>query len=171
MRRSNARTSGALAAFALLTIASLFGWSADAQNVPAAAPASVVLVCEHGSVKSLIAASLFNASARERGLPFRAIARGVTPDMSVPTNIAAALKREGFDVRQFKPSAVSTTDIAHAAHVVAIGVDLPAVPSNAAISMEHWDDVPAASVNYAAAHASLKKHVDALLNQLQSRAK
>jgi hypothetical protein len=36
--------------------------------------------------------------------------------------------------------------------------------------MERWDDVPAASVDYAAAHASLKQHVDTLLNRLQSHA-
>jgi hypothetical protein len=104
MRQIHARTRFALAAV-LFAFASVCGPSADAQN--ASDPASVVLVCEHGSVKSLIAASLFNASARERGLPFRAIARGVTPDASVPTNIAAALKQEGFDVRRFKPSVVS----------------------------------------------------------------
>jgi protein-tyrosine-phosphatase len=165
MRQLHETTRNALAAV-LFAFASVCASSAQS----ASDLASVVLVCEHGSVKSLIAASLFNASARELGLPFRAIARGVTPDASVPTAIAAALKREGFDVRQFKPSAVSKSDIAHASHVVAIGVDLSAVASNPAISMDHWDDVPAASVDYSAAHASLKQHVDTLLNRLQSRA-
>jgi protein-tyrosine-phosphatase len=167
MRQLHTKTCFALAVV-LFAFASVCGPSANAQNASDSAP--VVLVCEHGSVKSLIAASLFNASARERGLPFRAIARGVTPDLSVPTAIAAALKREGFDVRRFKPSMVSKSDVAHAAHVVAIGVDLSAVASGPAVSMERWDDVPAASVDYSAAHASLKQHVDTLLNRLQSQA-
>ena len=138
-------------------------------RVSAADDAPILFVCEHGSVKSLIASSLFNATARERHLPFRAIARGVTPDRSVPTAIADALKREGFEVRQFKPTAVTTADATRASHVVAIGVDLSAVTRDARASVERWDDVPAASVDYAAAHAALKQHIDALLDRLQSR--
>jgi arsenate reductase len=140
-----------------------------AGRVSAADDAPILLVCEHGSVKSLIAASLFNAAASERHLPFRAIARGVKPDPSVPTAIADALKREGFEVRRFKPTAVTTADATRASHVVAIGVDLSAVTRDTRTSVERWDDVPAASVDYAAAHAALKQHVDALLERLQSR--
>jgi protein-tyrosine-phosphatase len=136
----------------------------------AANDASILFVCEHGSIKSLIAASLFNATARERNVPFRGIARGVTPDPSIPPAIADALKREGFEVRRFKPTAVTTADAKRASHIVAIDVDLSAVTRDARASLEHWDDVPAASTNYAAAHAALKRHVDSLLDRLQSRA-
>ena len=44
----------------------------------------VVFVCEHGSVKSPIAASLFDRTAEKRGLPFRAVSRGVNPEEHVP---------------------------------------------------------------------------------------
>src|SRR5262245_21250627 len=87
-------------------------------------PTPVVFVCEHGSAKSLLGASLFNREATKRGLPYRAIARGVTPDAFVPTKLAAILKAEGFDVSGFKPERVSSTDLATATRVVAIGVDL-----------------------------------------------
>jgi hypothetical protein len=36
----------------------------------------VVFVCEHGSVKSLIASTYFNQRAKARGLAFAAVARG-----------------------------------------------------------------------------------------------
>ena len=47
-------------------------------------PAKVVFVCEHGSVKSLVAMEHFNRRARERGLPYQAVARGLAPDRAVP---------------------------------------------------------------------------------------
>jgi arsenate reductase (thioredoxin) len=39
----------------------------------------VLFVCEHGNVKSLMAASYFNQLARERRLPFQAVSRGSPP--------------------------------------------------------------------------------------------
>lgn len=159
------------AAVAAVSIAmtSFTSQAADPEETPATA-SPVLLVCEHGSVKSLIAASLFNQAASARGLPFRAIARGVTPDASVPSKIADALEKEGFEVRQFKPTEVSSADIAHALHIVSIGADLSGVAASDSTSIEQWDDVPAASADYAAAHAALERHVDALLDQLQERA-
>src|SRR4051812_963214 len=86
-----------------------------------AAPAPVLMVCEHGSVKSVMAASLFNRGAAERHLPFRAIARGVNPDLAVPAPIALALGQEGVDVSDFVPVRVSGEDVSAASRVVAIG--------------------------------------------------
>jgi arsenate reductase (thioredoxin) len=131
-------------------------------------PPPVLLVCEHGSVKSLMAASLFNEAATARGLPFRAVSRGVTPDERVPEKIAAALGQEGFDVQSFKPVRVSSEDLNNASRVVAISVDLSAFASGAKVPIERWDDVPAASVDYAAAHAALLRHVERLLDELQA---
>jgi protein-tyrosine-phosphatase len=135
----------------------------------AAAPASVLMVCEHGSVKSVMAASLFNQAAAERHLPFRAVARGLNPDASVPVPIATALAKDGFDVRSFVPARVSDGDVAGASRVIAIGVDPKSVGVAARPTIEMWDDVPAATVDYAAARASLKQHVEALLADLQAK--
>jgi len=55
---------------------------------------------------------------------------------------------------------------------VAIGVDLsPFMRAGAEKPVEHWDDVPAASVDYSAARRALKRHVDALLDELQAEAR
>jgi len=131
-------------------------------------PAPVLLVCEHGSVKSLMAASMFNQAAAKRRLPFRAVSRGVTPDEQVPQKIAEALGREGFDVRSFKPVRVSSDDLNNASRVVAISIDPSAFASGAKVHVEHWDDVPATSVDYAAARAALQRHVEQLLDELQA---
>lgn len=143
---------------------------ADGGETPAVTapskPASVqvVFVCEHGSVKSLIAASLFERAAAERGLPFTALSRGIAPDAHVPAAIAAALARDGFDVTDVKPQAVTPPDLSGATRVVTIGVEL--AHERARTPAESWDDVPPASKDYAAARAALQRHIDALLDDL-----
>jgi arsenate reductase len=104
-------------------------------------PLQVLFVCEHGSVKSVMAATYFNQLATERGLPFRAISRGSAP---------------GSDT-------VSARDVATSEQIVAISTELPRSVEAPAAKVEHWNDVPAASANYAAARASLKAHVEQLL--------
>ena len=85
-----------------------------------------MFVCEHGNVKSLMAASYFNQLAAQRGLPWRAVARGIAPDSTtVPELIAAALRADGVDVSEFRPAKVDATDAAEAARIVMIGTDLP----------------------------------------------
>jgi len=127
----------------------------------------VVFVCEHGSVKSLIAASLFDRAAGQRGLPIHAVSRGVTPDDKVPPRIAAALREDGFEVEGFHPQGLTTKDVAGATQVVAIGVNLTAHADEAHVPIQSWDDVPAANVDYAAARAALQRHIDDLLEELQ----
>jgi protein-tyrosine-phosphatase len=131
------------------------------------APA-VLLVCERGSVKSLMAASLFNQAASERSLPFRAVSRGVTPDERVPEKIADSMARHGFDAQNFKPVRVTSVDVSNAARVVAIGIDPRTFASEARVPVDRWDDVPAASVDYVAAYESLRRHVELLLDELQA---
>ena len=136
-------------------------------TLEAAEPGAVLMVCEHGSVKSLMAASFFNKAAAERHLPFRAIARGVNADPAVPAPIVAALKQDGIDVSGFSPARFTEAEVAGATRVIAIGVEPTAINAGAEIPIERWSDVPAASIHYSAARDSLKEHVDALLNELQ----
>lgn len=152
-----------LAACALCAVASL---RASAQN---SAEYTIVMVCEHGSVKSLMASSIFNRRAKERGLPFHAISRGVNPDAAVPEPIAESLRRDGFDVSHFVPTLATAEDFTSARRVVAIGVDLSAIAPVAVPTTSRWDDVPAASVDYAAARASIEKHIELLLDELAGK--
>jgi arsenate reductase (thioredoxin) len=127
-------------AFALLA----FVWVAAfaAEETP---EKHVVFVCEHGKVKSLMAASYFNQLATEQGLPWRAVARGSAPGS---TKIDAA-------------------DAAEAARIVVIGTDLPAGVRADEQRIERWNDVPPASSGYDAARSSLKAHIRELLERLR----
>ena len=153
-------------AFAVCALCAVASLSASAQGSP---ENTIVMVCEHGSVKSLIAASIFNRRAKERGLPFHAISRGVNPDAKVPTPIAEAMGRDGFDVSHFVPTLATAEDLSNARRVVAIGVDLSAVAPAAVQKTSRWDDVPAASVNYAAARTAIEEHIESLLDELAGK--
>jgi arsenate reductase (thioredoxin) len=159
-----------LIAFVSALFSGLVGYASaaeDANELPASS--SVLFVCEHGSVKSLIGASLFDQVAKKRGLPFRAVSRGVSPDARVPPSIVAALRNDGVQVETFKPQRVSALDMNSALRVIAIGVEGSSLPDGKHTSIEQWNDVPAASVDYAAARASLLRHIETLVDELASR--
>ena len=126
--------------------------------------APVVFVCKHGNVKSLIASSLFNKAARERGLPFRSVSRGVTPEASVPPKIAEALRNYGVEVAGYKPKRLSALDVSGAERTIAIGVGL--TNFSAGKPVEVWSDIPPASVDFSASRTALLRHIDVLLDEL-----
>lgn len=129
--------------------------------------AQILMVCEHGNVKSLMAASYFNELAKARHLPFRAIARGTAPNSTtVPPAIIAGLHADGFDVSNFHPAAMTAADVAESARVVLINTELASSISDSSKALEQWTDVPPASTDYGAAREVLKAHVRALLDQL-----
>jgi protein-tyrosine-phosphatase len=131
----------------------------------------VLFVCEHGNVKSLMAASYFNQSIREFNLPYRAVARGSAPDSTtVPAAIVQGLEHDGIDVSTFQPMKVSASDIASPVHIVLIGTSLPAgLRASSKARIELWNDVPPASMDFEAARASLRKHVRELIAKLPRR--
>ena len=151
----------------LLIAASFAGLTVCATQ--AAEPAltrQVLFVCEHGNVKSLMAATYFNELARSRGLPFRAVSRGLAPDSdSVPEFVKAPLAAEGYDVSTFRPQRLTADDITASARVIAINTALPAEAPSAAQS-EQWNDVPAASTDFARSRDSIRAHVLELLDRL-----
>ncbi len=124
-----------------------------------AAAADVVFVCEHGSVKSVIAAEWFNRLAREHGSSLRAVARGLTPDAAMPATIAAALAEDGFDVTRFQPTAFDGTT--EASRVVTFGLD---VKTDAAL--RRWDGVPPATERWAESSTEIRRRVEALFAEM-----
>jgi arsenate reductase (thioredoxin) len=146
-------------------LAAMFPTSALCGEEP---EAQVLFVCEHGNVKSLMAASYFNLLAHERKLPYRAISRGTSPDSTtVPLAIVAGLQNDGVDVTAFQPTAVGAADIAASQHLVLINTEWPANSQVQVAKVERWSDVPPASVNFDAARDSLKAHVVRLIDQLE----
>lgn len=164
------RTTLALFLSNLVVAFTLLGCQSTSAAQPRSEIAPVVFVCEHGSVKSLIAASLFNKVADERGLPFRALSRGLTPDASVPPTIVQILREEGIEIENFKPSKLTSVDVSTASRVIAIGVDLSPFNSATGAPVERWNDLPAsASADYAVTRAAMLGHIETILDQLQAR--
>lgn len=126
----------------------------------------VVFVCEHGSVKSVMAAHWFNLLAAERKAPFRAISRGLAPDDVIPPLVAQNLARDGFEVAGFTPERLEKADLAGAAHVVAIGVDSPLFAEASEVPVSRWNDIPPASADYASSREAMRGRMDALLAAL-----
>ena len=142
----------------------IFALALASSVAPAGTPAPVVFVCEHGTVKSVIAAEIFNKRAAERKLAVRAVSRGLSPDPAIPAAVADNLAKDGFDVAGFQAVKLAAEDVKGAAHVVAIGVKTPLLDDAKAVT--RWTDVPPASTQYVAARDAMAKRVDALLDDL-----
>src|SRR5215475_103375 len=83
-------------AFALLALGLGLQFACPALASDATTPKTIVFVCLHGSVKSQMAAAHFNRIAREHGLPYTAISRGIQVDTSIPARIRDALNLDGL---------------------------------------------------------------------------
>jgi arsenate reductase (thioredoxin) len=128
----------------------------------------VLFVCEHGNVKSLMAASYFDELAQARSLPFRAVARGSSLNSdTVPDFVKASLAEEGFDVSGFQPRVVTRDDIAASDHVISISTTLAVDHASTAAKIEQWNDIPAASTNFGQSRAAIKAHIAELLRRLE----
>jgi arsenate reductase (thioredoxin) len=132
---------------------------------------TIVFVCEHGSVKSLIAMHWFNRRAGERGLVHRAVSRGMAPDESVPKGIVEKLHDDGFTVENFTPVRLSTADLSGAERVISIGIDVTSVTKRSGVKVDEWNKIPPASENYATSRDAIVKRIDTLLTELERRKK
>lgn len=123
--------------------------------------AAVLFLCQYGGAKSVLAAAYFNRIAEERGLAYAAIAAAAEePYDAVPQAVADYLERDGIDVRSFKPRQVAAEDVAEAAKVVTIDCTLAGVES------DRWDDVPKVSEDLERSAAAIRRHVEALADEL-----
>jgi arsenate reductase len=129
------------------------------------APPRVVFVCEHGSVKSLVAMLYFDRKAQERGLGFRAIARGTAAEASVPGAVRYGLLSDGFDVSAYQPRPFKTSDLDRASLVVSFDQDIGRVVGAKRRYMK-WDDLPGVLNDYAQGRDEIVRHVDALIDEL-----
>ena len=162
---SSRRVSGVALTCALLLATDGCGTIAVAETP--AGEETVLFVCEHGSAKSLLAATLFNREAVQRHLRFRAIARGTTPDPAPQAVTREGLLRDGMDVTTFVPQRVTVVDVKSASAVVAFEVDLaPLNPTHRPIA--RWDDTPPVSGDYRVARDAISHSIERLIQRLQS---
>jgi arsenate reductase len=127
---------------------------------------SVLFLCPHNAAKSLLAASYFDRLAGGRGLPFRANSAGTEPAAGPAPAVVTALQAEGVDVSGYRPRHVEQRDLASAHRVISMGCDLMYLPLSAG-QIERWDDVPPVSQDLETAYESIRRHVDALIADLE----
>jgi protein-tyrosine-phosphatase len=132
-------------------------------------PAHVVFVCEHGSVKSLIAMEYFNRGVQERGLAYRAIARGTAPEPIVPSSVREGLRSAGFDVSHFVPRLFEASDVEDAVLVVSFDQDIAKMVGEKARHLA-WDKLPGVLTDYTRGRDEIVRHVDALIENLAASA-
>ena len=122
---------------------------------------TIVFLCPHNAAKSVIAAAYWQRVAAQRGWPVQATSAGTDPDPEVAPRVATALLEEGLDVRGHRPRLVTREELTTAWRVVALGCDLGALTPPGR-TVDHWDDVPAPSQDFAGALDAIATHVSRL---------
>lgn len=127
---------------------------------------TVVFVCEHGTVKSVVALAFFRKLAAERHLPVRAISRGTNLEPAVPDRVRNGLGADFSALGAFVPTALTDDDLKRASMVISF--DRPAVYDRAKqlTRAVAWDNLPAVSENYAVAADSIRARVKQLVDSL-----
>jgi protein-tyrosine-phosphatase len=128
-------------------------------------PGRVVFVCEHGSVKSLIASVYFNQRAQERGLPFKAVARGTAVESTVPPSVKDGLRAAGFDVSGYVPQPLRASDVKGASLVVSFDQDVTKLVDGRSPQLQ-WDNLPGVLADFVRGRDAILERVDALIDQL-----
>lgn len=137
-----------------------------AQDRKSDAKPTVVFVCEHGSAKSVIAASEFERIAKEQGLEVKILARGANPDAEIPKLVRDGLKADGYDVGTMKPTKVSEKDLKGATKIVSFGPDLKPLLEDGAV-VSDWSATPSVSEDYRVARHYIRQQLDILLKDLK----
>lgn len=130
-------------------------------------PKTIVFVCLHGSVKSQMAAAHFNQLAKERGLPFVAVSRGIAVDSSIPTRIRDGLALDGLVPVDDVPRGLTAEEANGASKVFAF--DEVPIERKGNADVTYWSDVPPATKDYSASRDAIVRHLDDLLPSLASK--
>ena len=134
----------------------------SAQQSGDVAPRTVLFVCDHGTVRSLLAKVLFDEYAEQVGLHVRAVARGTQADSSVPAWMQQGLVSDHVALGPWRPQTLRPTDLSDALHVFSFDV-----PSGARGSREQWNGLPSVSKDYARGRDAIKVRVHALVDSLK----
>ena len=121
---------------------------------------TIVFVCLHGVVNSQMAAAYFNKVARERGLPFTAVSRGIDLYRSVPVRIQDGLALDGL--APANTPLELTSDEATKARAVFAFDTIPAERKGAA-NVTYWSGVPIGIDDYDATRDEIARRVDAMI--------
>ncbi len=130
---------------------------------------TVVFVCEHGTVKSVLALAWFRKYAAERGIKVRAVSRGTALDPAIPAPVAAGMQRDGISPGSYTPTLFSDADIMSAALVVSFDNAAAQSRAEGRTRTIQWDRLPAVSADYRVASDSIRARVKRLVDSLATK--
>jgi len=125
---------------------------------------TVVFVCLHGAANSQMAAAHFNRIARERGLPYTAVSRGIDASTSIPTRIRDGLSLDGLEPVNDVPKPLVAAEAAGAIKVVAF--DTVPDAQRGEVEISYWPDVPLGITDYVTSRDAIVHHIDDLIPAL-----
>jgi hypothetical protein len=124
---------------------------------------TIVFVCLHGVVNSQMAAAYFNKVAKERGLSFTAVSRGIDLYRSVPVRSQDALALDGMEPAN-TPLELTAEEASRASRVLAFDT-IPAERRGGA-NVTYWSGVPLGIDDYDATRDEIVRRIDAMLPAL-----
>jgi arsenate reductase (thioredoxin) len=114
-------------------------------------------------VNSQMAAAYFNKVAKERGLSFTAVSRGIDLYQSIPVRIQDGLALDGLEPAN-APLALTPEEAGRASQVLAFDI-IPAEQRGRA-NVTYWSGVPIGVDNYETTRDEIVRRVDALIPTL-----
>ncbi|MCW5702524.1 MAG: hypothetical protein R3D82_18700 [Xanthobacteraceae bacterium] len=146
-------------------LAVLAGPSSALRAGEAAAERTIVFVCLHGVVNSQMAAAYFNKVAKEKGLQFAAVSRGLDDRYrTVPVQIRDGLALDGLQPAN-EPRQLTVDDAGRASHVLAFDTVPPERAGQARVT--YWAGVPIGIDNYETTRDAIVRRVDALVEAIE----
>ena len=127
---------------------------------------TVLFLCPHHAVKSVVAEAYFNRLAQQVGLSVRGDWAGTEPDEAVAPGVVEMLRQENIDVSGLKPRLVTQDDLAQAQRIISMGCtaeELGIPPER----IEQWSDIPPASQDPIGARNAILAHVETLVAELR----
>jgi protein-tyrosine-phosphatase len=162
----------AVAALCCAAFASAPAFAVDAPQSSSGAKQTVVFICSHGTIKSLMAAQRFNKMAAERGISVRAISRAAnahTVDKFVPDKVADAMTKDGYYVDEVVPKILTQDEAAKALQVVHVSLEDPSDDPDAkpavGVAVKRWDGIPSGLRDYPTAKKMINERVDAMVEE------
>jgi protein-tyrosine-phosphatase len=138
--------------------------SAQAAERPLVGASTIIFVCEHGAVKSTVAAAHFNRIARQRGLPYVAVSRGIDLYPEVPASIRTGLASDGLAPNDDTPRDLRADEASAAARVIAF--DRVPLELSGRAAVIYWSDMPAVTKNYNAGRDAIVRRVEEIIDAL-----
>jgi arsenate reductase (thioredoxin) len=129
---------------------------------------TVLFICEHGSVKSMLAATLFERAAVRERLAVRSVSRGTAPDATIPAWLRSAMEAEQLELGSRQPRKLSGADLASAKRIVVFDISLPSAVGTTT-PVDRWDGLPSVSKDYRAGRDAIAAKVEELVRRLKAR--